>query len=321
MNIPTENLSLIKFIEQFHSEELCVSYLFFLRYGNTYECLKCGNQRFSPITTRPHQYYCLTCKTQFSVLTKTLFENTKIPLHKWFLAIFLMVRDKRGISALTLSRELDLHRNTTMPMLHELRMLMAERDRAYKLYGLIEMDEFFIGAPSHVQGRGTTKNKVIIALSYQNITTNGQNDEFEDTYQDSTSEVLSERSEIDIEVPMYCKMLVVDALDSRTINQFVKDKIMSGSTIITDSYRGYNKLLELEINHQIEDFSSDEIRYKYLHIVISNLKSYVLGTYHGLGGENLQVFLDEFCYRFNRRKMHESLFDRLLKLAVNNDKG
>lgn len=313
----SKELSLIQFIERFSSEEACTTYLFSMRYSQ-FACAKCGGFRFSPIGTRPHQYYCLECHAQLSVLKGTLFENTKFAMNKWFLAIFLASRDKRGISALTLSRELDLSLPTTMAMLRELRGLMAKRDQSYHLAGAIEIDEFFIGSPGGKQGRGTAKNKVIIALSYQTVLWNRNTNEFVDDYQDSVSEMFSPDEGVElIDIPMYCKMTVTEALDSEAINTFIRDTIEPGSLIITDRYKGYNRILETGNLHETVPFDLNENQYHYLHVVISNLKSFVLGTYHGLGSEYLQSYLDEFCYRFNRRKLHESLFDRLLKLALN----
>jgi hypothetical protein len=312
----TKELSLIQFIEQFSTEEKCIAYLFRLRYPN-YACQKCGERRASPIKTRPHQYYCMSCHKQISIIKNTLFENSKIALHKWFLAIFLASRDKRGVSAMTLSRELELARPTTMEMLRELRTLMALREQTYQLSGMIEVDEFFIGASGGKQGRGTSKSKVLIALSYQTVAKDKMTDEFVDVYQDSTSDEFNTDDYELIDIPMYCKMLVVESLDALAINQFVTDVIEPGSFIITDGYQGYNKLIQTGNQHLSTDFDPNEAQFHHLHIVISNLKSFVLGTYHGLGPEYLQTYLDEFCYRFNRRKLHESLFDRLLQLALN----
>ena len=313
-----KELSLIDFIELFGSEEKCISYLFNTRYPN-YSCKKCHGTRLSAITTRPHQYYCKDCHTQISVLKSTLFENSKISLNKWFLAIFLTSRDKRGVSALTLSRELSIGLPTAIEMLRELRVLMAKRDQVYKLSGMIEIDEFFIGSSGGKQGRGTSKNKVIIALSHQTVAKNKETDEFIEVYRDSTSELFQESSDYEIlNIPMYCKMMVTESLDKKTINQFVTDNIEVDSLIVTDKYRGYSKLVETGNQHTAIEFNPDDNQYHHLHIVISNLKSFVLGTYHGLGAEYLQSYLDEFCYRFNRRKLRDILFDRLLELTIKN---
>lgn len=314
----SRELSLIQFIERFGTEEACVEHLFRMRYDDI-SCPKCGGVRYSSISSRPHQFYCLDCHTQRSVLKGTLFENTKFSMHKWFLAIFLASRDKRGVSALTLSRELDLSLPTTMLMLRELRALMADRDQIYQLTGTIEMDEFFIGAPGGKQGRGTSKNKVIIALSYQTTTKSIDSDEFGEGYQDTVSEMLQPEEEfVPTDIPMYCKMMVSDSLSADAINGFIRDKIEPGSVIVTDEYKGYHRILETNNSHETVPFDPADKQFHFLHIVISNLKSFVLGTYHGLGSEYLQSYLDEFCYRFNRRKMHESLFDRLLKLTLKN---
>lgn len=315
----SKELSFIQFIDRFSTEEFCSDYLFQLRYSD-YQCDKCGGSRFSRIQTRPHQYYCMKCHSQISVIRKTMFENTKIPLRKWFLAIFLASRDKRGISALTLSRELDLSLPTTLAMLRKLRDLMAHRDQKYRLSGTIEIDEFFIGASGGKQGRGSAKNKVIMALSYNTVSKNRNKNEFEDGYHDSISETLPNHDDLDIiDIPMYCKMLVTKSLDSETINAFIKENIEEGSIIVTDKFKGYNRVLETGNQHKTESFQANSNRYHYLHVVISNLKSFVMGTYHGLGEEYLQSYLNEFCYRFNRRKFHGNLFERLLKLTVEED--
>jgi hypothetical protein len=204
-----------------------------------------------------------------------------------------------------------------MEMLRELRTLMAIREQAYQLSRMIEIDEFFIGASGGKQGRGTSKNKVLIALSYQTVAKDKKTDEFVDAYLDSTFEEFNTDDYELIDIPMYCKMRIVDSLDYKAINHFITDVIETDSFIITDGYFGYNKVIQTGNQHLTSEFDPNEAQFHYLHIVISNLKTFVLGTYHGLGPEYLQTYLDEFCYRFNRRKLHETLFDRLLMLAIN----
>lgn len=97
--------SLIDFIDQFHSEDGCQDHLFLVKNGDRPYCVKCQSKCVIRIMTRGYGYYCLDCGYQFSVIKDTVFQNTKIPLRKWFLAIYLITADKRGISALDLSRK------------------------------------------------------------------------------------------------------------------------------------------------------------------------------------------------------------------------
>jgi len=116
---------------------------------------------------------------------------------------------------------------------------------------------------------------------------------------------------------MYLKMLYVENLNSETINQFVSNYIDEKATIITDGYRGYNNLSQRDSDHIRKAYNPDDQTYRTLHIIISNFKSFILGTYHGgIRREQLQEYLDEFSFRFNHRKESKLLFDILLELCV-----
>ena len=281
-----ENMNLIEFIEKCGSEEKCREKLFKLRWPDGHECSKCGCKESKKVTNR-NEYICVNCGRQFSLISGTVFEGTKLPIQKWFCAIFLMSKDKRGVSALELSRELNINYKSARLMVINLKNAMSKRDMEYMLEGIIEMDEFYIGKGSNgKRGRGTDKSKVLISLSK-----NEQNQ------------------------MQYLKLQVCDDLKSDTVNAFVKENIKVGSTIISDGFRSYNGLLEIDMEHKVE-ISGENDEYLSLHTIISNIKSFVLGTYHGLDTDQLQICLNEFCYRFNRRYCHGSLFERLLKLCI-----
>jgi len=112
--------------------------------------------------------------------------------------------------------------------------------------------------------------------------------------------------------PQYLKMQVIDNLKGETIGTFAKANIAQGSTIQSDAYRSYRKPLAEDYSHQHDIFNSDSDMLHWLHVVVGNAKAFLLGTYHGNCRDNLQSFLDEFCYRFNRRGFKDELFSRLL---------
>jgi len=202
--------------------------------------------------------------------------RSHLPLLTRFWAIFLIAKDKRGYSAVMLYRELDLPYNTAWFLLHRIRKAMSERDSRYQLSGIVELDDTYFGKPSKgaKRGRGTSKTKVIIAVSK---TTDGK--------------------------PLYVKMQVIPNLKGTTISKFAKVNICEQSTIQTDAYHSYRKPLAQKYFHEYDVFSPDSEMLKWLHILIGNAKAFVGGTSHGLDSKHLQCYLDEFSYRFNRRKL------------------
>jgi len=268
--------------------------------------VKCQSKRVKRITTRGYGYYCLACGHQFSVTKEPIFENTKIPLRKWFLAIYLMTADKRGISALDLSRKVSITHPTAMVLLKTLRHLMINDKQKFILEGAVEIDEFFVGSSGGTAGRCTSKAKILIALSFDIPNTytldEGENEDFDPE---------------DERYAMYLKRVHVDNLTSETINRFVSENIHDEAIIITDSYRGYNKIVDLDFEHVRQAYDPNNQTYHTLHMIISNFKSFVLGTYHGgFQRDQLQNYLDEFTFRFNHRKERKLLFDILLELSV-----
>lgn len=117
--------------------------------------------------------------------------------------------------------------------------------------------------------------------------------------------------------PQFLRMQVVDNLKSDTIKDFADQLIDKGSTIQSDSYHSYRKPLSEDYKHEYQVFDAGSDLLKWLHMVIGNAKAFVLGTYHGLGEKHLQSYLDEFCYRLNRRFFQEELFPRLLVAVAN----
>ncbi len=222
------NMSLIEFIDKCGTEEQCKEKLFNIRWPEGHTCEKCGSKRYGKINGR-NEYYCKECKTQFSLKKGTIMEGTKQPIRVWFCAIFLMSRDKRGVSALELSRELNINYKSARLIAHNIKNAMSKRDMEYMLEGIIEMDEFYIGKGSNgKRGRGTDKSKVLISLSK------------------------SEKG-----VPLFIKLKVSEDLKADTINNFVKKSIKAGSTIVSDGFRSYNSLLDVDMKHKVEISGED----------------------------------------------------------------
>lgn len=227
-----------------------------------------------------------------------MFHRTRTPLRLWFWALFLVARDKRGHSALQLSKGLGIPYDRAWLMLHKIRSAMAHRDSRYQLNGDVELDEAYFGAPDpEGKGRGTSRVKALVAVS---VTADGK--------------------------PRFAKIQKVTRLDARRVKRFSAEAIEPGSRIRTDGLNVYRCLSKRYAHEpvvatgkpkdQLRSGLCPPVSLKWVHVVISNAKAFITGTFHGLDRKHVQRYLDEFCYRFNRRYREAELFDRLLAACV-----
>ena len=293
-------MSLIEFTEQFGTEVQCRAHLFTKRFGNGFVCPKCGHTHGIKIETRLSMQ-CSKCGYQQSAIVGTAMNDTKLPIRKWYYAIYLITSSKRGISAKELQRHIKVTYKTAWYINQRIRVAMTAADDKYKLDGIVTVDEaFFTGREENgtvpKRGRGTSKTKVIVAVSLNKAG-----------------------------YPQYAKMYVVDNFKAKTIEQFMCENVKTNFIITTDGFSSYkSQKLKKDYFHDFQNFDKDDknSNVKWLHIVISNAKAFILGTFHGLDRINLQSYLNEFCYRFNRRYIPQMMFDKLLNsLFITNPVG
>ncbi len=199
-------ISFKEFRQRFQTEEACEAYLFQQRWPEGFVCPKCGGTGCYQLHGR-REYVCKQCHRQSSVTAGTVLHHTHLPLTVWFWAIYLVARDKRGISAVQLSRELEISYSSAWYLLHRLRKAMGQRDRDYILSGVIELDDAYFGAPKSngKRGRGTDKASVLAAVS---LTEQGH--------------------------PRYLKMQV-SQLDAESVSTVAQQIICPGSGIHSDA--------------------------------------------------------------------------------------
>lgn len=282
-----KGLPLGAFLKRFSTERACQEYLAAQRWKEGYVCPKCGN-RYGYLL-RNGRYQCAQCRHQVSVTAGTVLHKTHLPLTKWFLAFYLVCLDKRGISAVQLSRELGMTYKSAWYLLKRIRAAMGQRDEQHQLEGVIEFDDAYFGGPvrGKRRGRGTEKTKVFVALS---LDSHGH--------------------------PLHLKMRVTPNIKQASVRKFAQSAFADGSVIRSDGYRSYIPALK-EFSHEHKNYDPDSGLLHWLHIIISNAKSFISGTYHGLPKDYLQSYLDEFCFRFSRRSFGSALLDRLvLAIAV-----
>lgn len=277
-------LSLLEFQRRFSTEAACQQALEQARWPEGFVCPRCGHGKASRIATR-RLLQCAACHHQASLTAGSIFHKTRTPLLKWYWAIWMVAQDKGGTSAMRLSRQLKLGYRTAWTMLHKLRLAMAQRDARYTLTGSIEMDDAYFGGRRHGKGgRGTSKTPVVVMVE-----THGEH-------------------------AGYIGIEVVTAPNKAQLTAAAQAKIAPGQRIHTDGWSGYRDLGALGHDHHAQAVPGHQAHEKlpWVHIAISNAKRFLLGTYHGVSTKYLQAYLDEYCYRFNRRAWEPQLALRLL---------
>ena len=242
------------------------------------------------------RWTCALCARKVSVTAGTIFDRSRVPLADWFTAIWFMTNQKHGVSALGLQRLLGLGSyQTAWTMLRKLRAAMVRPGRE-RLQGTVEVDETYVGGIEQgTRGRGTER-KFIVAIAIEVLSPIG------------FGRVRLKR--------------VADA-SSRSLIPFVQFAIEPGSQVRTDGWKGYAGLAKEGYEHHAVSISScgdpAHVVMPGVHKIASLLKRWMLGTHQGsVTATHLDAYLDEFAFRFNRRKSRRRgmLFYRLLENAV-----
>lgn len=273
---------------RFCSEEACLKQITRVRWPHGFQCPGCGHDRGYFLQSR-RLYECVQCHRQTSVTAGTLFHATKLPLIKWFWAIYWVASDKGSISALRLTKLIGVSWPSAFALLRKLRHAMGHRDTLYRLSEIVELDDALVGGKHPgKRGRGAEgKTAILIAC---------------ETFQGR---------------PGFVAIEAVASVNHQSVRDFARRRITPAIPIRTDALAALNSLSE---NHRhIARITPPQEAKQWLpwvHIVISNLKSFILGTYHGISHRHLQEYLDEFAYRFNRRFWEPEIPNRLLRLCV-----
>lgn len=269
-------------------------------------CKKCGCIKHYWLKGK-EQWQCSSCNFRTCLRSGTMMEYGKLPIQKWYLAILMMTATKKGISALELQRQLGHTRYESIwSMMHKIRTAMGKRDDLYKLSGMLELDEgyFTKSTPqsTHLKrGKGSQKQ--------QNVAVIAESTKLEDIESGKQSKQCR-----------YFKMKVLEDHKSDSITGVVRANIEEKSVVFSDrsaSYIDISQYVEVHISEK----SNNEVTQttlKWVHIAISNAKRWLLGIHHKIKGKYLQNYLNEFCYKLNRRYFGEKLFDRGLIALIGN---
>jgi len=282
-----------EFEKRFSTEDACRAYLVALRWPDGFRCPQCQGSK--AVLVRDTLFQCCGCRRQTSPTAGTIFQDTRKPLVMWFRAMWYVTSQKNGASALGLQRVLGLASyETAWTWLHKLRRAMVRPDRD-RLSGWVEVDETLVGGLEEgVFGRQTAK-KAWVAIAAQ---TDGP----------AIGRI---------------RMRIVKDCSAASLHPFVEDSIEPGSVIHTDGWQGYagleNKGYQREITKLKNKREEASKLMPRVHRVASLLKRWLLGTHQGgVAYYYLPYYLDEFTFRFNRRKSKSrgKLFFRLMQQAV-----
>ena len=286
--------SMTDLMDMFPIEEACRDYLTLVRWPDGYRCLRCSSASYWKKARG--LYYCRDCGYEGSVTRGTLFQDTRKPLRLWFQAIWCVVNQKNGVSALGLQKAMGLGSyHTAWEWLHKLRRAMARPGRE-KLSGVVEADETFVGgARSGKHGRGTEGKTLVFIAAEEAPGGIGR-----------------------------IRLTILENASGKSLLRAVSRTIEPGSTVRSDGWRGYNILpahgyVHLPILNK-DNVSGDAT--PRAHRIASLLKRWWLGTHQGaISPQHLAYYLDEFTFRFNRRtsRSRGKLFYRLIEQAVQID--
>lgn len=276
--------SLLELINTFSTEEKCIEYLEYIRWNGkvispfdpnskVYKCSK--------------GYWCKNTNKIFNVKTGTLFENTKIPLQKWFISIWLVTSHKKGISSIQLSKDINVTQKTGWFILQRIRQCF-KCENNHKLSNEVEVDETYIG--------GRERNKCNHNLN-KNKGTQGRSVK--------TKVPVLGMVERNGKLVSY----IVPDTKSSTLTPNILQTIDFNTTIYTDEWKGYCNIHKFynhkSVKHKDNEFVNGKVYTNTIECFWGLLKRGLFGIYHNTSKKHLQMYIDEFVFKFNTRYGNE----------------
>lgn len=283
-------MALLEMLHQYGTDEKCREILTKLRWPEGVTCPRCKERHVSWIQSR-NQFECASCGYQFSVTTGTIFNDTHLPLEKWFAATYLLCEAKKGMSACQVQRTLGISYKTAWYLCHRIRAAMAECDKPM-LDGQIEVDETYVGGKGTGlgrRGRGT-KKRPVIGIRQRN----GE-----------------------------LRLFHAKNVTGRSIEKFMRENLGENVEVLfTDEfniYRGIARRMGLKhkmVQHGIKEYVRGEAHTNTIESAFSLFKRGLRGSWHKLSAKHLQAYLDEMSFRFNRRNNSNLFLDTLRHMIM-----
>lgn len=292
MGRPSFPKSIVEFQERFASEEACRAFLFESRWQEGFVCPRCSARKAFEMRHRP-LWQCAGCGLQSSVTAGTVMHATRTPLRLWFWAAYLVATHTPGISAVQLQRQLGLSRyETAWLILHKLRRAMVAPERE-PLKAEVEVDETLIGGRDSERSGGRQRDgKALVAVGVE-VRGRGAG---------------------------RIRLKVIPNASAKSLGGFLQAHVAPGAIVHTDGWHGYDRVGSLGYEHrplkQRWRHPDRQLILPRAHRTVANLKTWLLGTHRGVSEDHIQVYLDEFVFRHNRRRVPMAAFQTLLGLGA-----
>jgi transposase-like protein len=286
-------MTLVDVVNLFDTDERCRELLVRLRWPNGAECPRCKMPAVE-LATAKQLFYCKGCDYQFSVTTGTVFNDSHLPLQKWFLATLLMCESRKGHSANQMKRELGISYKTAWYLCHRIRYAMTEVHKM--LDGTIEIDETYVGGRNR-KGKGTGRDNKAVVVG-----------------------IIQRSGEL--------KFIHVKEGTSKAIREVMQQHVSEDvDVIVTDESVLYPAGLpktqvskRKAVNHSAEEYVRWEdgfmVTTNTVESAFSLLKRGIIGTWHRVSPKHLASYLNEMTFRFNRRKSHVLFLDTLRHMVT-----
>lgn len=278
----------IMFHQRFKTEDDCLEYLSGVKWGDGFNCKRCNNDKHC-VGKKPFNRRCTKCRYEESPTSGTMFDKVKFSILKAFHITFKISTKKKGMSSLELSNEFGLRQKTCWEFKWKLQQAMVSSLK-YPLTGTVHVDECYIGGPEE-QKRGRSKGDKKLVVLVLEIVDGGVGRAYAE---------------------------VIEHSSAKELGAFLRKYVSKDAKIISDKWLGYTPL-KAEFTKLEQVASDDGKNFKDIHIHIMNIKGWLRGIHHHCSKERIQGYLDEYHFRYNRRKKMEVIFDTLIKRMVKNE--
>lgn len=284
----TYEINLVNLVQQFHSEEKCRDYLEALRWPNGIQCPRCNCDSISTIEDR-NQYECNSCRYQFSVTSGTIMHDTHLPLWKWFLAVYMIVESKKAVSANQIKRMIDVSYKTAWYLCHRIREALLQPTSL--LFGVVEIDETYVGPKVKGKGKGNWKGDKRALMG-----------------------AMQRGGRVAIKATR--------SANRKTIREFLKENLGDGvEAIYSDENAAYGDLSTKTRRHETvqhgkEEWCVGDVHTNSLEGAWGLFKRSIIGSFHRISMKHLDRYIDEFEFRFNNRNNPHIFRDAMRELVT-----
>lgn len=276
--------NLTELYDFFKTEDICKAYYEQKRWGGNPACPHCGNAGKIYRTNRGFKCGEKTCLKKFSVISQTIFENTKIGLRTWFAAMYLISTSKKGISSLQLAEQLGITQKSAWFVNHRIREMLKDNDNS-KLEGQVQADETYVG--------GKNKNRHADKKIDADDRCSGKT---------PVVGVIQKDGKV--------RTFVVKTVDAPTLHTIMGDNVQEGSILVTDSHAGYvglnTRYTHISVKHvdsgYVVKIGGEKFHTQNIENFWSTFKRGIIGVYHFVSEKHLQRYCTEFSYRYNNRQ-------------------